>query len=41
MSKPVIYGKEKNRIILGFKLLAAKGRKWSESHAPKIKEHQL
>ena len=45
LSKPVIYGirKEWNypRFRENFELLAAKGRKWSESHPPKIKEHQL
>jgi hypothetical protein len=45
MSKSVIYGirKEWNypRFRENFELLATRGRKWSESHAPKIKEHQL
>ena len=45
MSKSVIYGirKEWNypRFRENFELLAIRGRKWSESHAPKIKEHQL
>src|SRR5919197_395521 len=45
MSKSVIYGirKEWNypRFRENFELLATRGRKWSESHVPKIKEHQL
>jgi hypothetical protein len=44
MSKSVIYGirKEWNypRFRENFELLAIKGRKWSQSHVPKIKEHQ-
>ena len=44
MSKSVIYGirKEWNypRFRENFELLTTRGRKWSESHVPKIKEHQ-
>jgi hypothetical protein len=43
MSKSVIYGirKEWNYLTFreNFELLAIRGRKWSESHTPKIKEY--
>ena len=45
MTRSVIYGirREWNypRFRENFELLADRGKKWSESHAPKIKEHQL
>jgi hypothetical protein len=45
MTRSVIYGirREWNypRFRENFELLANRGKKWSESHAPKIKEHQL
>jgi hypothetical protein len=44
MSKSVINGMRNEwnypRFRENFELLATRGRKWSESHVPKIKGHQ-